>query len=305
MKTISLFTRIIAIILSVSLAFFSCKKETSQNNLSEQEEEQASLATSESEAESEIIFNEVFDNVIGVNNDVGLSGTGIFGRISTSSNSTETARIMGCYMVSITNIVQGQTFPLRVEIDFGTGCPGKDGRVRSGKIITEYTGRLLVPGMSATTVFKDYMVDSVKVEGTVKITNTGNSNLRQFTIDVTGGKLTRPNGNYAKWNSRKVITQVEGLSTPDLHIDDAFTVTGYASGEIKTTRFASTWESNIIEALRKRFSCAWISRGIVKVIRRNQTADSKWAVVLNYGNGTCDNKAALLVNGAEHQIILH
>jgi hypothetical protein len=305
MKTISLFLRIILIILSVSLVFYSCKKETSQDNLTEQEEEQASLTTSESEAESEIIFNEVFDNVMGVNNDVGLSGTGIFGRISTISTSTETARIMGCYIVSITHTIQGQDFPLRIEIDFGGGCPGKDGRVRSGKIITEYTGRLLVPGKSATTVFKDYTVDSVKVEGTLKITNTGSATLRQFTIEVTGGKLTSPNGNYTKWNSLKQVTQVEGMATPDLHIDDVFTVTGHASGEIKTSRFATAWESNIVEPLRIRYSSAWISKGIVKIIRRNQTADSKWAGVLNYGNGTCDNKATLLVNGVEHQIILH
>ena len=125
MKTIFLHTRIITIILSVSILFFACRKETSQDNLTDQEEEQASVATSESEASSEIIFNEVFDNVIGVNNDVGLAGTGVFGRFATNNTFTETARIMGCYIVSITSLVQGQTFPLRVEIDFGSGCAGK------------------------------------------------------------------------------------------------------------------------------------------------------------------------------------
>lgn len=304
MKTISLITRVTSIFLSLSIIFLACKKETSSGNLSAQEEEQASVATSESEAESEIIFNDVFDNVMGVNNDVGLSGTGIFGRISTN-NSTETARITGCFIVSITRSVQGQDFPLRVEIDFGAGCPGKDGRIRSGKIITEYTGRLLYPGKSATTVFKDYFVDSLKIEGTVKITNTGSATLRQFTINVSGAKLTRPNGNYTKWNSQKEITQVEGMLTPELHFDDVFTVTGHASGEIKTNRFATTWESAIVEPLRKRYSCSWISRGVVKIIRRNQAADSKWVGILNYGAGTCDNKATLLVNGTEHQIILH
>ena len=306
MKTIFLHTRIITIILSVSILIFACRKETSQDNLTDQEEEQASVATSESEASSEIIFNEVFDNVIGVNNDVGLAGTGVFGRFATNNTFTETARIMGCYIVSITSLVQGQTFPLRVEIDFGSGCAGKDGRIRSGKIITEYTGRLLVPGAVATTVFQNYFVDSVKVEGTLNITNTGSSNSRQFTIDVTGGKLTRPNGNYAKWNSHKVITQVEGLSTPELHFDDVFTISGHAAGETKTARFATTWESNITEPLRKRFGCGWISKGVVKVIRSNQTADSRWAAVLNYGDGTCDNKALILfASGLRHEILLH
>ena len=194
---------------------------------------------------------------------------------------------------------------MRIELDFGTGCPGKDGRVRSGKIITEYTGRLTLPGKSSVTVFKDYIVDSIRVEGTIKITNTGNANDRQFTVDITSAKLTKPNGDYTKWNSHRVITQVEGLATPDLSIDDVFTITGNASGEVKTNSFATTWESNIIEPLRKRFACAYISKGVVKIIRHNLSPDSKWVGVLNYGTGLCDNKATLTVNGVEHQIILH
>src|SRR5215213_91695 len=115
MKTKFLFARIITMAFSVSLLFFSCKKETSGSDLSPQEEEQASLASSESEAESESIFNEVFDNVIGVNNDVGLSGTGVFGRMSTASASNATERLTGCFTVSITHSIQGQDFPLRIE----------------------------------------------------------------------------------------------------------------------------------------------------------------------------------------------
>src|SRR5215211_4906537 len=120
MKTTFLLARVITTVFSVTLLFFSCKKETSGSNLSPQEEEQASVTSSESEAESESIFNEVFDNVMGANNDVGLAGTGVFGRFSTNSNPTE--RIAACFNVSITHTVQGQDFPLRIEIDFGTGC---------------------------------------------------------------------------------------------------------------------------------------------------------------------------------------
>jgi hypothetical protein len=305
MKTNFLIARVITTLFSVALVFNSCKKETSESNLSPQEEEQASVASSESEAESESIFNEVFDNVIGVNNDVGLAGTGVFGRMSTSTTTNQTERIAACFNVSITHVTQGQDFPLRVEIDFGTGCTGRDGRVRSGKIITEYTGRLMVPGKSATTVFKEYKVDGVTVEGSLKITNTGNANTRQFTVEVTNAKLTNPNGNYTKWNSKRVITQVEGLGTPDLHMDDIFTITGGAYGEVRTSTFATTWESSIVEPLYKRFGCPYISKGKVKIIRRNLSADSKWIGILNYGTGTCDNKATLTVNGAERQIILH
>src|SRR5688500_7932160 len=99
MKTKFLLPKTIVLLIFLPIIIFACKKETSQNNLSNEEEEQAAIATSRSEAESEIIFNEVFDNVIGVNNEEGLSGTGIFGRIATSP-SAETARITGCYEVS-------------------------------------------------------------------------------------------------------------------------------------------------------------------------------------------------------------
>jgi hypothetical protein len=305
MKTKFWFARIITTFFSATLLFYSCKKETSDSNLSPQEEEQASLTSSESEAESESIFNEIFDNVIGVNNDVGLSGTGVFGRMATTGGYNQSERIAACYTVSITQVTQGQNFPLRIEIDFGTGCTGRDGRLRSGKIITEYTGRLVVSGKSAVTVFKDYKVDGVQVEGTLKITNTGDVNTRQFTIDIINAKLTKPNGNYTKWNSKRVLTQVEGLGTPDLHIDDVFTITGNASGEVRTSTFATTWESSITDPLRKRFACSYISKGAVKIIRRNLSADSKWIAILNYGTGICDNKATLTVNGVERQIILY
>jgi hypothetical protein len=305
MKTISPLGRIFLMIFSLTFSFLSCKKENSKNVLNPQEEEQASLSTSESEAESESIFNEVFDNVMGANNDVGLAGTGVFGRMSTTNNLNVTERLMGCFTVSITHATQGQDFPLRIELDFGSGCPGRDGRVRSGKIITEYTGRLIVPGKSSVTVFKEYKIDSVQVEGTIVITNTGSADMRQFTVDVSNAKLTKPNGDYTKWNAHRVITQVEGLGTPEVHIDDVFSIAGNGTGEVKTTTFATTWESGITEPLRKRFACSYISKGVVKVIRRNQSADSKWVGILNYGNGTCDNKATLSVNGIEHQINLY
>jgi hypothetical protein len=72
MKTLSLSKNILPTILFLCLVFFACKKETSQNDLTAQEEEEASLAISESEAESEIMFNDIFDNVMGANNDVYL-----------------------------------------------------------------------------------------------------------------------------------------------------------------------------------------------------------------------------------------
>src|SRR5438874_11285398 len=61
------------------LVLFSCKKETS-DTLTPQDEQQANVTATQSDAESEDVFNGVFDDVVGVNKDVAIGSTGICGR---------------------------------------------------------------------------------------------------------------------------------------------------------------------------------------------------------------------------------
>lgn len=288
---------------SLVVGLFACQKEKSEASLTPQEEEQAVTIASESEAEAEVTNNAVFDDAMGANDEVGMSGTGIFGgRISGTSSMDSLPR---CATVTITHSNPLEKFPIRIVTDFGTaGCLGKDGHKRYGKIITEYTGRLIVPGKSAVTVFDGYRVGDIKISGTFKITNTSTSNMRQFTIDVQNAKRLRPNGDYVQWNSHRVITQVEGLGTPEFPFDDVFTITGYASGTVKRGDLIINYESTITEPLRKRFNCRWISKGEVKTIRRSTASSSPWIGVLNYGNGECDNAATLTINGVTRSITL-
>ena len=294
----------------ITLAFFfsllmiaSCSKETSQTL--DQQEEQASIASSESDGESEIVFNGVFDDAMGASDEVGMAGTGIFGRTIASNpdGSLGTQRPNVCYTVTVTH-PNNTPFPVRVVIDFGTGCTGPDGHTRRGKIITDYTNRLIYPGAMAVTSFDGFYIDSIHVEGTHKITNTstGTTN-RQFTVDVIDAKLSKPNGDYTKWSSHKIITQIEGLITPDFH-DDVFSITGSAHGQVKRGNLLVGWESSIIEPLIKRFTCRWIVRGKIRTVRINSTPNSPWVAVLDFGNGNCDNQAVITINGRSHNITL-
>lgn len=310
MRTLILTTRLTTIALVAATLLFSCQKDQSGENLSPQQENEATTLAVESEAESEGSFDEVFDNVMGVNAEVGLGGTGVFGgRLSGDAltggriEGTDSAR---CFTVTLEHLVAGATFPVRITTDFGaTGCKGRDGRTRYGKIITTYTGRLIEPGKSATTTFENYRVDSISVSGTHTITNTGTLTTRQYTVEVTNARLNRANGNYIQRSARRVITQIEGLVTPLIASDDVFRIEGSASGTAKRGNLALSWESSITEPLIKRFSCAWIVRGKVEVVRRGQNQNSPWTGLLDYGTGTCDNKATLTVNGQVRQIILH
>ena len=277
----------------LSLFFISCEKENSANGTDAQQEEQASVVSSQSDAEAELVFNDVFDDAMGVNDEVGIEGVGTMNRINP------------CYSITITRLNAPALFPVKIVVDFGaTGCTGIDGHVRKGKIITEYTGRLLVAGASATTRFDGYYVDSVKVEGVHKITNTSASaNIRQFTVNVTDAKLTKPSGNYVQWHDVKVITQAEGLSTV-LPIDDIFKVEGSAGGKAKNGDLLAAWESNITEPLVKKYACRWIVKGKVKTVRINTTTSSPWVAVLDFGNGNCDREATITINGVFRQITL-
>jgi hypothetical protein len=311
MKKMSLLTRVTTMLVLASLAFTGCKKETS-DTLTPQQEEEAVTASSESETENELVFNDVFDNVMGVSPQVAVGGTGIFGRAI--SGDIRGGREMGmdsvlpCVTVTITHLTAAQDFPVKVVIDFGTaGCPGRDGHTRYGKMIIVYTGRLIYPGKSATTTFDGFKIDNISVQGQHVITNTTanttGSNMLQYTIDVTDAKLSKPDGNYSLWNSHRVITQTEGNGTM-LPLDDVFKITGTARGKVKHGNMLYAWVSEITEPLIKKFTCRWISKGIIRVKRENLSDTSVWVATLNYGNGNCDFLATLTINGVDHSIQL-
>ena len=73
-------TKLFSALILISLFLAGCKKEVSQS-LTEQEEKEAAMEASVSETETEITFNDVFDNVVGVNGELGIAGVGIFGKV--------------------------------------------------------------------------------------------------------------------------------------------------------------------------------------------------------------------------------
>lgn len=296
MKLRSIPVKLAAIVIFAFLLIFTaCQKEQSLTGDADQQEIEAAKVSSEADGEAEIVFNGVFDDAFGVNDEVGIAGTGIFGRVT------------ACPDVNIIRLSPPNAFPVKIVLDFGTGCVGRDGHFRKGKVMTTYTGRLIIPGSMATTTFDGFYFDSIKVEGTHKITNTSPNvtpaTTRQFTVVVTDAKLTKPDGNYIEWNSHKVITQFEGLGTI-IPLDDIFRVEGSSHGKVKRGNLIVLWESNIRVPLIKKFSCRWIVKGTVRTIRRNAGTSNPWEAILDFGNGNCDNQATITINGVTHQITL-
>lgn len=287
------------------LAMTSCKKESSSPGTPAEQEEFATVS-SESDAEAETIFDNVFDNVMGVDTEVGVGGgIGVFSSNTAADGQATTFGTQGtdsarCFTVTYLQLNAPNRFPLQITLDFGAGCEGRDGRIRKGKIITVYTGPLFIPGNSSTTSFEGYMIDAIAVEGTHKITNTSTQAVKAYTTAVIGAKLSKPNGNFYEWNSEKTISQVQGLGTPLFVLDDVFTIEGSTNGAAKKADKYYQWSTTISNPLIKKFACRWIVQGTV-VLRKSNSVVAE----LDYGSGDCDNKASLTVNGQVREITLH
>jgi hypothetical protein len=289
---------ILTTILVTGLFLSACKKQDEGSGANGKEE--FAMAASESDATAEGIFDDVFNNVMGVSPEVGIGGTGVFGRVDVSGGRLEGVDSTPCYTLTIKQLNNATRFPLQITIDFGSGCTAKDGRTRKGRITIVYTGSLVISGNSATTSFDNYYLDNIKVEGTHKLTNTGTLDKKSYTTQVINAKLSQSNGNYIQWNSEKTVTQVEGGSTPLIGLDDAYNVTGNAGGSVQLNGKYFQWSTAITAPLLKRISCPWIAKGTISLNKGNDAV-----AVLDYGAGTCDNKVVFTVNGSIHEITLH
>lgn len=296
MKTMNMFTKsTAAIILFSALLFTACKKEKANGALTDEATVEATI----NDNEADVAFDEVFNNTMGIGaeagDDLGLtSGVGVFGRMEDNGYVSGRVDSLRCFTITVSPQQPG-VFPKTVTLNFGDGCLGRDGKLRKGKMITVYTGSMRVSGSKATTTFERYKVDSMGVEGTHIVTNNSLSNNKIFTTTVLNGKLSWDSGRWVKWSSTRTVTQLEGNGTPNFPGDDLFTITGGGRGENSR---GSSWAHEITDPLIKKFSCRWISKGIVR-IRINDIAG-----VLNFGDGQCDNKATITVNGNTRTITL-
>lgn len=302
MKKIKILNKAFLTVATASLIFIGCQKSAEVSNSVTPEELEQTITISEGDAEAEVLYDDVFDNVMGVDDQIGI-GSGIGVHNASNGNGeigdgiaarTDSNR---CFTKTVTPQTPG-VFPKTIVLDFGNGCTGPGGHVRKGKIITVYTGPMFIPGSKATTTFDNYYVDSNKIEGVHVIQNNSTSNNKIFTVRVENGKITKPSGNYTAWNKNKTWTQTEGNGTPNFPVDDVYSITGTASGTIKKGTVLIQWSSEIIQPVIRKFTCRWPVQGQVRKTRNSRTS------VLDYGNGTCDNKAIITINGQTHQITL-
>ena len=186
---------------------------------------------------------------------------------------------------------------MTITIDFGDGCEGPDGKVRSGIIFITYTGRLFVPGSVWTITSRGYTVNRKLLEGTKTITNVSESihDNVSFHKLLEGGKITWPDGTYATREVDKTFTWVRA----DNPLLDEFHVDGVAEGVTRRgVAYKSTNISTIIwkRACRLRGICIPVQG--LKLVEIREHPD----ILLDFGDGQCDAVITITKNGESRVI---
>ncbi len=262
-----------------TLIFSSCTKEKTESP-----DEALTVALTTEQASAENFVEDDNSTVFELTADRNVQGAGF-------SSGGAGRFFTGCGTVTVSS---NATYFKIITVDYGTGCTSQ-GVLRSGKVILGLTDSLRRPGSRAVLTFDNYFVNTVKREGIITYTNQSTPGVPTWERKVENGKLIFTNGFFTTHNSINVVAQTGGVSTPNIHIDDEFTITGQgavanSNGNSRTYR--------IVIALLKKANCANIVSG-----RKRIESGSNYAV-LDYGDGTCDRIATISFNGGPLRTIL-
>lgn len=184
------------------------------------------------------------------------------------------------------------------EYDFGT-CGGYafDGIPRTGKWrITFRNGGIKKPGASMLIQLLNYKLSTVTYAADSIVFKNGgmNNGIYTYTISVYKALCTAATWTISYGSTKSVSVDTKNNQDPT---DDVITiVSGTAEGYNREGRYFSVNITN----LTKPANCKYITKGTVEI-----APDKLNPRTVNYGDGTCDSKATVTVNGNTFEITLN
>jgi hypothetical protein len=272
------------LVICAAILFSSCKKENNSNDSQQDDDLSLSIEAVQHDATATSMYDDVLIITQSASSedageDIGLGTPNPFMR---GGGGVDTK----CFTVSVLPKIRGE-WPKTVTINFGDGCLGQDGKVRKGKIVSIFTKPAFMQGSVVSTTFVGYQVDSFSVAGTHKVTNTSTNLRSSFKVEVIQGKITNTNtGFWLNHEAEHEFTQLEGWTSNINPLKNGFRVTGTTQG---MNSFGQRWKTKTVSPLVRKFDCRWISKGVLNIWRNDITTPA----ILDFGNGTCDNKAEL------------
>jgi len=277
----NLFTTLL-IICTLLLSFSSCKNDENVTASS------ASLtATAGNEAQASTINDQVLNEV-----DTYVSANAQF------VNSMNAVSTVSTPLITIENTGTTATSVLKkITIDFGTtGFTGKHGSILKGKVIVNLDLRLLVLGSSRTITYENFTINGIGVTGSNKITFGGWTTTAQHPFWAITGENTiaLADGKTITWKADRRLEFTGGLTN---FWGESYVLTGSASG-INAEGKAYTMTIDSSNPLIGSTLYPYITKGSVSVTIGQSTG------VIDYGDGTQDNKATLTYSGVTYNFTI-
>lgn len=188
-------------------------------------------------------------------------------------------------------------------MDFGSGTTCTDQKKREGKLIGVFNGKWNVTGAKVTITPQNYFVTTSSgtkygFEFTKTISNLGvnASNYHEYNTKITNAVLTSTAGTIL-WESDRTVEWVDGYGSNDPTTYKYNIKTGTASG---TATNGVQFSAAITSPLVVDNSCQYrITKGILEI-----TPLGGAKRVIDYGDGTCDDKAILTIGSFTSTLVL-
>ncbi|MFZ4520372.1 MAG: hypothetical protein ACOYNC_01630 [Bacteroidales bacterium] len=276
MKTIKIISGLL-LIAGMTVLYTGCKKDS-----------KTTAKTDTATAQNNFLAEAAFDNATQWS-DQAMAGH------SLKSTLTDTVYMGTCVLATL----DLNSLPYKLVIDFGqSNCLCADNKYRRGKIFVHFNGSYWAQGTVITYTFENYYIDNNQLTGIKIVTNKGRNTANHLWWEtvVSGSLIKANNGGTFTWNSTRQHEWTEGEGTPFQWWDDVYIITGSANG---TGTDGKTYTINITTPLKKKLNCEWLESGILNI----QVQDLP-LIVLDYGNGLCDNDAIATINGQTYTIQL-
>ncbi len=244
---------------------------TACNNDVEQPVAEIDDATYEAESIAQSDFEDIDDIT---SNIMGIAEGNTGGRIANVEDDR-------CRCAEVTHDKENNT----ITIDFGDGCKGPNGVVRSGIIFITYHGRRFVPGSYWTVTFRNYYVNRRHIEGLRTVTNVSESleAMPTFHIVLEDGKITWPDETFATRRVDKTRVWVRAMNPL---MDEFHILTGSVSSGVN--RKSVAFKTEVLTDLIYKRNCRNDKRVRIPVEGTKRIVTRKRNCVIDFGDGECD-----------------
>ncbi len=190
----------------------------------------------------------------------------------------------------------GEEYPREIIIDFGEGCEDRRGNTKTGKIIVTISDTMVNEGATRTVTYENLTVRGNEISGSRTVVNKGKNDDGNWIVESQSEmSINRVDeGVVINRTSNATHEWLTGFETAE-KMDDSFKITG--SGSISQDG-SSTYSRKILVPLFVDRSCRYILSGQVELTNAEST------MLIDYGDGTCDNTATVTKDGVTEEIDL-